>query len=759
MKRGLGKLKHAPPLLAVLLATLARAYQPAAAPSYVDPKLCIGCHAEIAQTYRKTGMGRSFYRPSPANTVEDYTRNHSFYHQPSDTQFTMLIRDGKYIQRRFQKLPDGREVNIEEKSVDYVMGSGNHARTYLHRTARGTLVELPLGWYAEKGGYWAMNPGYDRPDQPNAHREISYDCMFCHNAYPQIPAAADTLGADPVLTGALPEGIDCQRCHGPGSRHVQIAQIAGAKTEDIHAAIVNPKRLSAERQMDVCMQCHLETTSFPFPHSIVRYNRGSFSYKPGEALSGFELFYDHPAGAGQDDKFEIAGAAYRLRKSACFVKSAGTLSCTTCHNPHDVGHGQEAKAQYNATCRKCHAAAFDADVKAGRHLPLEDCTGCHMPKRRTDDAVHVVMTDHYIQRAMPARGMENERPERHDSDSSMYHGEVAPYLVDSGAGQADDELYNAVGQVWQKNNLKDGLPRLASLIDAKKPSRAEFYLLLADAWRDFGQVSKAVPQYDEALRRKPDWLYAQRKLAVALDESGQGARAVELLRRATVAQPRNSAVWHQYGQTLMHQGRNTEASAALHQALALDPEIYEAHNSLGVLAFGAQDLALAEQSFREAVRLAPENVEALTNLAHTLAWKDPPDAAVSAWYFERAITLHAGYAPAQFGYADLLNTQGRFAEALPHVEAALAADPKMPEAHELMGNLWERQGRLQQALEEYRTAVRLNPQFYRAQLYLGDLLARTGDAAGAVEHLQAASKSPDTMIRDLAVQRLGQVRK
>ena len=42
------------------------------------------------------------------------------------------------------------------------MGSGNHARTYLHPTERGELIELPLAWYSENNGTWAMNPGHDR---------------------------------------------------------------------------------------------------------------------------------------------------------------------------------------------------------------------------------------------------------------------------------------------------------------------------------------------------------------------------------------------------------------------------------------------------------------------------------------------------------------------------------------------------------------------------------------------------------------------
>ena len=84
------------------------------------------------------------------------------------------------------------------------------------------------------------------------------------------------------------------------------------------------------------MQCHLETTSSPLPASIVRYERGPFSYRPGEPLTDFILHFDHAPGTGHGDKFEITGSVYRLRQSECFRKSDGVLTCTTCHNPHDA---------------------------------------------------------------------------------------------------------------------------------------------------------------------------------------------------------------------------------------------------------------------------------------------------------------------------------------------------------------------------------------------------------------------------------------
>jgi predicted CXXCH cytochrome family protein len=673
----------------------------------------------------------------------------------SDTYFAMIERGGKYYQRRWQKGFDGRETNVDEKQVDFVMGSGNHVRAYLHLTSRNTLQQLPLGWYAEKGGYWAMSPGYDRPDYPGSTRLVTYECMFCHNAHPKIPEGHEEAGAVPEFAQPLPEGIDCQRCHGPGQSHIETAGRAGAKIAEIRAAIVNPQRLNPERQLEVCMQCHLETTTSPLPHDIRRFDRGPFSYIPGKPLGDFRLTFDRAGGMG--DRFELAYGAYRMLQSQCFLKSQGRFRCTACHNPHEVPHGEAAAVRYNAVCRDCHASSFQQKVSFGAHTQGTDCVGCHMPKRRTDDAVHVVMTDHLIQRRQAAGNLLAEKPETRESSASAYRGEVVAYYPAAFASNdAEASLYLAVAQIVEWSNLKNGLPRLQDLIGKYRPQRAEYYADLAEGWSVAGQPGRALPYFEEAARHAPGSALMLRKLGSAQMEAGQLAKAEATLRNVVALAPGDAGAWGMLAQVLWRRNETAAAKAAFVKGITLDAELPDLHDSLGALLLAERDGAGAEKEFREAVRIQPGNPKMRANLASVLASRN--QLAEARYHFEQSIRSKPDFATARLNYARMLALSNETSEAEKQVEAALAADEGMAGAHQLWGALLATRGDLAGARRELETAVRLQPDLWRAHFELGVVLGRAHDYAGSEEHLRQAAQGTDPEAKASAqqlLQRLG----
>lgn len=698
---------------AAWLYTKQRARAPSSPESgYVNSAVCAGCHADRAAGYSKTGMGRSFARLRPEN-VPPLAK--PFHNKATDSYFTMVARDGKYYQRRWQIGFDGKETNIDEKQVDYIIGSGNHALTYLHLTSRGALQVLPLSWYAEKGGYWDMSPGYDQPDFPGSVRPVHYECISCHNAYPKIPAPLEhAANTEMTFADPLPEGIDCQRCHGPGQRHVALAS-SGATNDHIRAAIVNPKNLPPDRELEVCMQCHLETTSLGLPHAIRRYDRAPFSYVPGQPLGEFSIEFDRRE--GMKDRFEIAHGAYRLRQSQCFIQSAGKLRCTTCHDPHNIPRGPEATRHYNAVCEQCHASKLQASTAP--HAAGADCVSCHMPKRRTDDVVHVVMTDHLIQRQKPAGDLLAVKAEV--LESPRYQGEVVPYYPAPLPDTPENALYTAAAQVRDQRNLTEGLPRFKTLLEKYQPAQPGFYAELGQGYGAAGDWAKAIPYFEEAARREHT-AFRLVQLGNALMQNREFPRAESVLREATGLAPEEPSAWATLGWVLWQQDKGAEARTDLERAVTLDPDVPEVHNNLANVEWGAGDQAAAEQQFREALRIQP------------------------------------GIAEWRLNFARVLATRGEIPEARFQFEQAIRLKPESADARVDYGRLLADHNELPAAIQQLETAVRLQPALWRAHFELAMALGRSGNPAAAREHLTLAANGSDAEVRAQALdvlQRLG----
>jgi Tfp pilus assembly protein PilF len=580
-------------------------------------------------------MGSSFYSLEAKPLREDWGVDNKLYHAPSESFFEMLRRGKSYFIRRYQVDKNGREVHPFELRVTHVMGSGARARTYLHQTPEGRLVELPVSWYSQERR-WAMSPGFDRPKHPGFTRTVNHKCMFCHNAYPSVSPERARQGwdHDVQFPKQLPAGIDCQRCHGPGGPHLRAAA-AGEPANRVRAAIVNPARLTGERQLDVCMQCHLETTTFRLPESYRRFGRGFYSYRPGEALSEYIVHFDHAPGTGHDDKFEIVSAAYRLRQSRCFIKAEGKLTCTTCHNPHKGVSLATSVSHYRARCFQCHSSK-DAEQHrlVAADFSRSDCLSCHMPKRRTEDVVHVVMTDHQIQRRIPARDLLAPLREKTDEEQ-IYRGEVVLYYPKTGFEGVLRQIYLGIAQVKEKVNLKLGVEMLKQALEQTNVQQPEPYFELAEAQVALGQKEAAEKSYLRVLELDPAFVQAENKL----------------------------------GNLLAEFGRSNEALKHYRRAIELDARFADVHLNLGLTLRGLGDLPAAEESFRKAIKADPLYAPGYRDLGSLLLVQGKIEAARSL--LEKSLAIEPADAKTHNNLGLALLGLGKREEGIAHLESAL----------------------------------------------------------------------------------------
>lgn len=474
---------------------------------------------------------------------------------------------------------------------------------------------------------------------------------------------------------------------------------------------------------------------------IQRFDRAPFSYRPGEPLAAYTLYFDHAANTGFDDKFEIAHAAYRLRQSSCF--RASQMTCTTCHNPHRAPRGKEAASHYESVCRQCHQSPHE---KTPATLAQGTCTDCHMPKRRTDDAVHVVMTDHLIQRQNPRRNLTAAKSE--SGGSKRYQGEVVLYYPRADSMTPSDELYLAAAQVQYKSNLAAGIERLRIAIEKHNPKEPIFAYELARAYGNAGNRGEAIRWHEKTLLSNPEFHASGKELGAVLLADGQFARSAGILEKHAGNDP--SALVN-LANAYLRQGFSDRARETAQRALTLDPDNNpDVYVVLGLTSLDQQDSSAAEKHFRYAVTLQPDLVEAQYNLAKLLASRG--DYRRAEYHASKAIAINPTSVEARYTRALLFLAQGQKRNAIAELREVVRLAPKFAPAHNDLGDVLVTEHRTQEAIGEYQHAIAANPEFLEAHLSLGLTLLRKGEVSNqARESLQKAAGSADPEIKQAAL--------
>jgi radical SAM protein with 4Fe4S-binding SPASM domain len=125
------------------------------------------------------------------------------------------------------------------------------------------------------------------------------------------------------------------------------------------------------------------------------------------------------------------------------------------------------------------------------------------------------------------------------------------------------------------------------------------------------------------------------------------------------------------GNTLQELGRFDEAEASLRQAIALKPDLADAHYNFGVTLQKLRRLDEAEASYTQAIALKPDYADAHYNLGITLQKLDRLDEAEAS--YTQAIALKPDYADAHYNLGITLMEQDRFEDAVYRLQQAFTS--------------------------------------------------------------------------------------
>jgi hypothetical protein len=358
---------------------------------YVGDAGCLPCHKETVNSFGRTSHHLSSQLPGPTSILGSFSegKNVLVIQNPLSTEldprlsFRMEIEPGGYYEAAVAEM--GQRRMTQSERIDIVTGSGVRGQTYLYWKGN-ELFELPVSYWTD-GDQWINSPGYI-DGKANFARHVDARCMECHASY--IRALSTDPQSNVFDRNSLVVGISCETCHGPGAAHVEKEREGPAKGPmNVDAAIVDPAKLSRDRQVDLCGLCHgggLRPERSP-----------AFTYQPGAALDKFLA----PNPADDSDRPDVHGNQVgMLKKSRCYLSSP-SMSCSTCH---DVHAKERDAADYSDRCLSCHKWQSCGVSRVIGAKIARNCIDCHMPMQETSAIVsttagrklHTSIRSHWI---------------------------------------------------------------------------------------------------------------------------------------------------------------------------------------------------------------------------------------------------------------------------------------------------------------------------------------------------------------------------
>lgn len=632
----------------------------------------------------------------------------------------VIVRDGvetRFATRdgRFFVTTDGPEGSAHEYEVLYTFGV-RPLQQYLVQLDAGRVQRLPWSWDsrpAEAGGQrWFHVYGdraiasddvlhWTRPSQ-NWNRM----CADCHST--DLDKAYDPDSGTYRTTWSEID-VSCEACHGPASRHLAWARgmepdvpplanggfpvrlsdadDAAWSRRDSEPTARRSRPRTDDSGLEACARCHSHRAP------IAEHVPGApFTDLYRLSLPREPLYHSD----GQvDEEVFVYGSFLQSRMYAAGVE------CGDCHDPHTA----TLRAEGNALCLRCHAAAVFDTRDHHRHdpgAPGSSCVDCHMPP--TSFMQVDARRDHGFRIPRPAL---DEAP---NACTSCHEGRDAPWVravLDAWYGAPADSSRLRTARVFQAAARYD--PSAA----------ADLHRIATDTARAAIVRATAVSYLD----RYPSERTVSALRAAALDvdplvraEAARALRVVEPAARVPIAAP-----------LLADPSRLVRIAAA--RTLAPAPR-----NVLG--AEPARALARASAEFEASRWLNADDPAANVELGDYRAERGSLPAAEEA--YRRAIRLEPGFAPAYLNLADLYRALDREPDGRDVLTTGRSRAPDEPMLAYALGLLEVRAGRLQHALAALEQAVILDPSDARFVVALGLALQRVGRPLDAIAALEAS---------------------
>jgi len=654
---------------------------------FVGVEACAECHEAATEAWTGSNHDNAMAVADTLSVRGDFN-DAEFEHDGITTRFSR--RDGKYFV--WTEGPDGEMAEFE---VTHTFG-WEPLQQYLVPFPGGRLQNLTVAWDTERERWFDLYPDDDYPPGDWLHwtgAAMNWNgmCAECHST--NLKKGYDP-NAKSFSTTWSEINVSCEACHGPGSRHVEWAEIPEMARPPIddYGLLVPTSGTTNRHQVELCAPCHSRRTE------LGDYDHTAIELLDHQIPSVLEEGLYFPDGQILDEVY-VYGS---------FTQSKMYRNDVRCSDCHDV-HSLELHAEGNALCLQCHRAdTYDA-YEHHFHEPLTEsgepnegtyCVECHMPQR----AYMVVdwRADHSIRIPRPDLTLELGTPNA--CAQAACHGDE----TDQWNAEHYEEWYG-------------------------KKRRSHYGTTFAAARRGDPYAADALIR----LARDPLYPPIVRATALVLLQNYPGDSTTAVLRLAL--QDEDALI--RYTAAEAATGPDPQAYVDMLAPLLFDPT--RAVRGMAASRLAGQPAELFKPYQAEALdEVVAEYISSMEysldfafaghNLGNLfVALGDPRKAEA---YYRDAIEVDDEFLPAKMNLAVLLNAQGRNAEAEQLVREVIEVDPELGEAVYSLALLTAEAGRIEEASELLRRATQLMPTRSRAWFNLGlaeQQLGRLDEAGSA----------------------------
>ena len=713
---------------------------------FAGSQACKDCHQVQYDAWTQSTHGRAGASPSQETVIAPFDSRPIRF---KDAVVTPAVtQQADYV---FTVAQEGRqEITLTVVGViggGHLVGGGTQG--FMTEHPDGTVRFLPFdysksdrAWFCNTGG--RTNKGWvpiteavalaDCGDWPpsrilGSHQRFP-NCQQCHGS--QINTAFDS-GTKRYETSIKSLTVNCESCHGPGKRHIQLVESANYRgSPDI--GIQSLAVLDKDASLDVCFQCHaLKEELAP-------------GYLPGASFQEhFSLKLPILSGAPFFADGRVRTFAYQQNHlySSCYL--SGSMTCVDCHDPHRQSYrdinGRQLDGRFaNGQCLSCHASKAERIEQHTRHQPDSPggrCVSCHMPYLQhplVGKRVRYARSDHTIPIPRPAfdarLGIESSCQQCHVSEAietlqayvADWYGELKPHP-------------DAVTGLLRALRVTDPVAAADLVLTtgdahpiAQFAGLSHFFLRYLSP--DMEHLQPTIVGYLEKLSNSNDNDVAALALASLHFARGRDASVrsflMQRLRGLGVKEARIRKRWVSVlnirGNSYRVGGDFNNAIVTYRKALEIDARNAGVHLSLGTSFAGTQDFDRAIQHYKQSLAIEPNESLVLVNMAFAMMQRGDIDGGLAT--YRRAIEINPREPLAYLSLGNAYLRRGESVNAANAFQKAVENNPSLASAHFGMARSYAQLRQYQRAISALRRGLEFDPGNSNARQLLEELQRR-----------------------------------